>query len=49
VVLDVRPDAEFTTGHLPDPRHVELGELPVRAGEVPGAPTVVTCGRGDRL
>jgi hydroxyacylglutathione hydrolase len=46
-VLDVRQDAEFTSGHLPGARHVELGAL----GEVdklPAGPLVVMCGHGER-
>ncbi|WP_162795302.1 rhodanese-like domain-containing protein, partial [Nonomuraea lactucae] len=47
-VLDVRQDAEYAAGHLPGARHVELGDLPARAGEVPDEPTVVMCGHGER-
>ena len=47
-VLDVRQDAEFNAGHVPGARHVELGELPERAGDVPAGPVVVMCGHGER-
>jgi hydroxyacylglutathione hydrolase len=47
-VLDVRQEAEFTAGHVPGARHVELGDLPSRAGELTGAPIVVMCGHGER-
>lgn len=47
-VLDIRQDAEFTSGHLPDAQHVELGELSNRVGEVPQEPLVVMCGHGER-
>jgi hydroxyacylglutathione hydrolase len=45
-VLDVRQDSEFTAGHVPGARHVELGEL--AATGVPAGPTVVMCGHGER-
>ncbi|MGH3859060.1 MBL fold metallo-hydrolase [Actinokineospora sp.] len=47
-VLDVRQTAEFTGGHLPGATHIELGDLPDRADEVPAEPTVVMCGHGER-
>ncbi|NKQ52875.1 MBL fold metallo-hydrolase [Amycolatopsis sp. K13G38] len=47
-VLDIRQRAEFAAGHLPGALHVELGDLPGRAGEVPGEPLVVMCGHGER-
>lgn len=47
-VLDVRQDSEFAAGHLPGATHLELGELTVRAGEVPGEAVVVMCGHGER-
>jgi glyoxylase-like metal-dependent hydrolase (beta-lactamase superfamily II)/rhodanese-related sulfurtransferase len=47
-VLDIRQTPEFAAGHLPEALHVELGELPRRADEVPGEPLVVMCGHGER-
>jgi hydroxyacylglutathione hydrolase len=47
-VLDVRQDAEFTSGHLPGALHVQLGELPDRATDLPSGPLVVMCGHGER-
>ncbi|WP_309113117.1 rhodanese-like domain-containing protein [Saccharothrix sp.] len=47
-VLDVRQHAEFTAGHLPGATHVELGDLPARAADLPHEPTVVMCGHGER-
>lgn len=47
-VLDVRQRPEFTSGHVPEARHVELGALPATAAELPDAPTVVMCGHGER-
>lgn len=47
-VLDVRQRPEFAGGHLPQARHVELGDLQAAAGALPDAPTVVMCGHGER-
>lgn len=49
VVLDVRQDAEWRAGHLPQAIHTEAGRLP--AGELPlpkDGPIVVHCAHGDR-
>lgn len=44
VVLDVRPDAEFTAGHLPGAINVPPNELEQRLGALPaGAPVVAYC------
>ena len=47
-VLDIRQRAEYLDGHLPGAMHVELGDVPQRAAEVPDEPTVVMCGHGER-
>ncbi|MFG1813462.1 rhodanese-like domain-containing protein [Kribbella sp. NPDC049174] len=47
VTLDVRQDSEFHAGHIPGAAHIELGDLPARAGEITG-PVVVMCGHGER-
>jgi glyoxylase-like metal-dependent hydrolase (beta-lactamase superfamily II)/rhodanese-related sulfurtransferase len=47
-VLDVRQDSEFAAGHLPGAQHVELGDLPAQAAQLPKVPTVVMCGHGER-
>lgn len=47
-VLDVRQRPEFTGGHLPDARHIELGDLAEAVAGLPDAPTVVMCGHGER-
>ncbi|MFI1164620.1 rhodanese-like domain-containing protein [Streptomyces sp. NPDC020801] len=44
---DVRPIADFAAGHIPGAVGIELGDLPVRAGEAP-ARAVVHCGHGER-
>ena len=48
-LLDVREDDEWTAGHAPDAVHVRLGELGVRAGELPPDRQVyVICRSGAR-
>lgn len=47
-LLDVRQGSEFDAGHVPASRHVELGELPARADQVPTGATVIMCGHGER-
>ena len=47
-VLDIRQRSEYLDGHLPGAMHVELGDIPQRAAEVPDEPTVVMCGHGER-
>lgn len=47
-VLDIRQTAEFEAGHVPGAVHVELGDLPIRLGELADEPTVVMCGHGER-
>jgi glyoxylase-like metal-dependent hydrolase (beta-lactamase superfamily II)/rhodanese-related sulfurtransferase len=46
-VLDVRQAAEYAAGHVPGAAHVELGDLPARAPDVPSG-AVVMCGHGER-
>ncbi|MHA6795658.1 MBL fold metallo-hydrolase [Pseudonocardia bannensis] len=47
-VLDVRQRPEFTGGHLPGARHIELGAVAAAAHRQPPTPTVVMCGHGER-
>ena len=47
-IIDVRQLSEFTDGHLPGARHVELGEIGSAPNQVPAVPTVVMCGHGER-
>jgi hydroxyacylglutathione hydrolase len=47
-VLDIRQRSEYLDGHLPGALHVELGDIPHRAADVPDEPTVVMCGHGER-
>jgi hydroxyacylglutathione hydrolase len=49
VVLDVRFDAEWRAGHIPQAIHVEAGRLPT--GDLPlpkDGPVVVHCGHANR-
>jgi rhodanese-related sulfurtransferase len=44
IVIDVRPDAEYQTAHLPHARSIPLAELKARLGEIPkGKPVVAYC------
>jgi rhodanese-related sulfurtransferase len=48
-LLDVREDDEWAAGHAPGARHIPLGELGARAGEVPKDQLVyVICRSGGR-
>jgi len=47
-VLDIRQTAEFAAGHVPGAVHIELGDIAVRAGDLPRGPMVVMCGHGER-
>ncbi|MEC5396733.1 rhodanese-like domain-containing protein [Uliginosibacterium sp. H1] len=50
-VLDVREAAEFERGHLPNARHIPLGELEKRADELnklKNKPVIVVCQSGNR-
>jgi rhodanese-related sulfurtransferase len=49
VLLDVREDHEFAYCRIAGSRHVPLGELAARAGELdPDTPTVCICHHGVR-
>jgi rhodanese-related sulfurtransferase len=51
LMLDVREDAEFATGHIPEARHIPLGQLLSRVGELDAwkdKPIVVNCQSGMR-
>jgi hydroxyacylglutathione hydrolase len=47
-VLDVRQHSEFTTGHLPGARNVELGDLAGTTTNIASGPVLVMCGHGER-
>lgn len=46
VVLDVRPEAEFTAGHIPGAVSIPVPELRTRLGEIPRGADVVAYCRG---
>src|SRR5215211_7939031 len=46
IVLDVRPAAEYTAGHLPGAVSIPVGELARRLAELPGGREVVAYCRG---
>jgi hydroxyacylglutathione hydrolase len=49
VLLDVRGAAEHAGGHVPGARHIPLGELSERAGELPrDVPVALYCEGGTR-
>ena len=51
LVLDVREDKEFATGHLPRARHIPVGQLAKRVDELAKwkeKPVLVTCASGSR-
>lgn len=49
VLLDVRKESEFRSGHLPGALHIYVGELPDRLDLVPADRPIVTfCGSGKR-
>jgi hydroxyacylglutathione hydrolase len=45
-IVDVRQANEFTAGHVPGARHVELGSIPNT--RLPNEPMTVMCGHGER-
>jgi rhodanese-related sulfurtransferase len=54
-VLDVREDDEWVAGHIDGARHIPMGDLPARFGEVvdladacPTGEVVVVCRSGNR-
>ena len=49
LLLDVREPAEWRSGHAPGARHIPLGELESRLGELPRDQTMVAvCRSGGR-
>jgi rhodanese-related sulfurtransferase len=49
LLLDVREPEEWDAGHAPEARHVPLGQLPDRMGELDRSqPIVVICRSGAR-
>ncbi len=51
IVLDVREDSEYTSGHVLNAKHIPLGKLSQRVGELEKyreQPIVVVCRSGNR-
>lgn len=51
VVIDVREQAEYANGHIPNARHIPLGELDRRLPELEklkDAPLILCCASGAR-
>jgi rhodanese-related sulfurtransferase len=51
LVLDVREDKEWASGHIPNAKHIPLGKLAGRLSELEkfkGKPIVVSCRSGHR-
>ncbi|HEX6499795.1 MAG TPA: rhodanese-like domain-containing protein [Micromonosporaceae bacterium] len=49
LLVDVREPYEWQAGHAPTARHIPLGQLPSRLGELPaGRPVVTVCRSGTR-
>jgi rhodanese-related sulfurtransferase len=49
VLLDVREDDEWRTGHAPGARHIPMGDVPARMAEIPAdAELFVVCHAGGR-
>lgn len=49
VLLDVRESHEWRAGHAPKARHIPLGQLPTRTGELPSGRLLITaCRSGAR-
>ncbi|HET7731913.1 MAG TPA: rhodanese-like domain-containing protein [Usitatibacter sp.] len=51
LILDIRDEKEFAAGHLPKARHIPIGDLAGRLGEIAkfkAKPVIVTCRSGTR-
>lgn len=51
LVLDVREASEWSTGHIPNSRHIVLGQLAKRLSEIEKfkeKPVIVCCASGNR-
>jgi rhodanese-related sulfurtransferase len=49
LALDVREPGEYDAGHIPDAKHIPLGQLDQRFAELPrDRPVVTYCGHGER-
>lgn len=51
LVVDVRETAEWSSGHIPNARHISLGHLPKHLSEIDKfkeKPVIVVCASGNR-
>lgn len=49
LLIDVREDSEWALGRAPQAKHIPLGDLPSRLGELPkDGPVIVVCRSGGR-
>jgi rhodanese-related sulfurtransferase len=49
ILLDVREDDEWQSGHAPGARHIPMGQIPARIAEIDTSATLyVVCGVGGR-
>ena len=51
IIVDVRDQAEYAQGHIPDARHIPLGELARRSAELDAfktRPLILCCASGAR-
>jgi rhodanese-related sulfurtransferase len=51
LLIDVRTAPEWSAGHIPNSRHIELGQLQKRLSELEkfkGRPVIVNCQSGNR-
>lgn len=49
VIVDVRESVEWRSGHIPGAKHIPLGQLPERLGEIdPRTETIIVCQSGGR-
>jgi rhodanese-related sulfurtransferase len=49
VIVDVREQGEWASGHIPPAKHIPLSELPLRKNELdPSQMTVLVCQSGGR-
>jgi rhodanese-related sulfurtransferase len=51
VVIDLRPSADFASGHLPSARHIEFAELQAKVGQLvknKSNPVLLVCQTGQQ-
>lgn len=51
VIVDVRESGEWSTGHIPNARHIALGQFDKRIGELDkfkARPVILCCASGNR-